>query len=78
MKTPFHGLDARALTRLGMLCLLLFFGLNSLLRRWAGASWTDVLDGASGVALGAAIAFVLLAARARGRRLQGAEARPCG
>lgn len=78
MNAPFNDLDPRALTRLGMLCLLLFFGLNSLLRRWAGASWTDILDGASGVALGAAIGFVLLAARARGRRMRGEEARPCG
>lgn len=77
MKTPFAGLNPRALTRIGMSCLLLFFFLNSLLRRFTGDAWSNALDVASGVVLGATIAFVLAAARARGQRSRGEEARPC-
>ncbi len=77
MRMPFAHLDSRAQTRVGMLWLLLFFLLNFLLRRWIGDSWGDALDGASGLVLGVAIAFLLLAARARGRRRRGEEADPC-
>lgn len=77
MRKPLARFGSRALTRIGMLCLLLFFFLNSLLRRWAGNSWESTLDGSSGLALGAAIAFILLAARAKGQRLRGIGARPC-
>lgn len=77
MRTPFAPLDSRALLRIGLTCMLLFFFLSFILRRWTGDSWEGVLDGSSGVALGAAIAFLLLAARAKGRRLRGIEAEPC-
>ncbi len=77
MRSPFARLDSRTLLRIGMSCLLLFFSLNVLLRRWVSEPWKSVLDGSSGVALGAAIAFILLAARTKGRRLRGVEADPC-
>ena len=77
MKTPFAQLEPRGLTRLGLLWLLLFFFLSFLLRRWTDGAWSDVLDLSSGVALGAALAFVLLAARAKGRLLRGLETGPC-
>lgn len=77
MKKPFGNLDHRALTRFGMLSLLLFFLLNFILRRWIAAPWSGVLDGASGLALGCAVSFILVAARTKGRRLRGLEGEPC-
>lgn len=78
MRTPFAHLDVRALTRLGMTLLLLFFFSNFILRRSLDASWESTLDGASGCVLGAAIAFLLLAARATGRSRRGKEVGRCG
>ena len=78
MRTPFAHLDVRTLTRLGMTLLLLFFFSNFILRRSLDASWESTLDGASGVVLGAEIAFLLLAARATGRIRRGKEAGRCG
>lgn len=78
MRTPFAHLDVRALTRLGMTLLLLFFFSNFILRRSLDASWESTLDGGSGCLLGAAIAFLLLAARASGRSRRGNEVDRCG
>lgn len=77
MKRRFGTGDSRSMMRSGMICLLLFHFSNFLLRRWVGDSWRDLVEGLSGVALGAAIAFLLLAARSNGRRRRGAEAEPC-
>lgn len=78
MTTPFAHPDARKLTRLGTILLLLFFFSNFILRRSLDASWESVLDGTSGGLLGAAMVVLLLAARARRRELRGLEAGPCG
>jgi len=77
MRRRFGSGDPRSMRRSGMICLLSFHFSNFLLRRWVGDAWGDLVEGLSGVALGAAIAFLLLAARSSGPRRRGVEAGPC-
>ncbi len=69
--------DPHLMIMIGMVCLIAFNVSNFIVRRWIGGSWQDLLDGVSGVALGAAAAFILFAARLKGRQRRGDEASPC-